>query len=141
MFDPENDLQALKDEVFNDPTNIGYFPTITQSVVDGLAKEVGKQVQSKVLVSDLVGIFAKNAAEFLGLVTQNPALGVLATCVCSLGDEKDISAYADNLAELIPGSGIASDVKAMKRNLTRAEVIFGSGSVVGRADWIKARDL
>ena len=143
MFDrfKPSDLAALVSEVREDPAGIGYDIGNTSSVLEGLARETGAEVQSEVLVSDLVGIFAANAEEFIGLVARTPPLGTLATCVCSLDDNKDVSTHADKLAALIPGTMIAADVKSRTRRLTRAEELFGEGSEVTRADWIAAREL
>ena len=143
MFDrfKPSDLAALASEVRDDPASIGYDIGNTSSVIEGLARETGAEVQSEVLVSDLVGIFAANAEEFIELVARTPPLGTLAICVCSLGDNKNISTHADKLAELIPGTNISADVKSRTRRLTRAEELFGEGSKITRDDWIAAREL
>ena len=143
MFDASNPahIAALASEVSNDPAGIGYNVTQTASIIDGLSSETADEIQGPVLVSDLIGILANNAGEFIGIVTQTPAMGVLAHCVSALGNETDISGYAAKLASLVPGTQIASDVLAVKRKKTRAEVLFGEGSVVRREDWIKARGI
>lgn len=147
-FDLNNpaDLAALKSEINTDPLNIGYAAqTSTQQILNLLNDRVnnpggettGETLTPRLLLNvidpgDLTvgGQFAQGDLEWLKLLIETTQF-----------IDDDLSAFETKIRSLFPGNSTTiTNLDAQIRSLSRAEVLFGNGTVISRADYLAARD-
>ena len=150
-FDNTNaaDLLALKTEQATDPISMGY------AAVDGQTKqtldlfndpllnvgldEVDERLTPALLLASIVPDDLTVSAKF----TQGELewLKLLVEASTSLTD--DLTVNRDKIVELFnqtPTLDTYTNLVALKRRISRAEVLFGVGTVISRTDWFAARD-
>ena len=138
------DLLALKNEVNLDPAGVGYNPDVTAELLSALndaASNPGPETgNAKLELEDLLEM----------LFTQNISAGdqfrVQLIFEMSTTANDDVSRFKAQLSAL--DTGLAADILAHKRPLSRAEVLFAeldeNGVMeyvnISRNDWIMARE-
>jgi hypothetical protein len=146
MFDVNDpvDLAALKSEQANDPVSMGY------AAVDGQTQKT-------------LGLF-NDADSNVGGETTNLELttAVLLTAMVPAdlgaqqvddGERRYIESFLNRDFETViepwraqirdafrTNSDTVIAIDALFRDISRAEVLFGSGTVISKSDWIAARD-
>ena len=154
-FDRTNsdDLLALKNEEYLDPAGLGYA---------AVAGQTKRTLDLFNLAENNVGI---DPEDFIGeIFTSEVAIGVidpseitvgakfsegqarwleyLFSAADSLGDNfaKFETKFRDLFAGYTPTSSTITDLNARNRKLSRAERLFGVGTVISREGWFAARD-
>ena len=150
-FDNTNaaDLLALKTEQATDPIGMGY------AAVDGQTKQtldlfndpllnvglddIDETLTPALLLASIVPDDLTVSAKF----TQGELewLKLLVEASTSLTD--DLTVNRDKIVELFnqtPTLDTYTNLVALKRRISRAEVLFGVGTVISRTDWFAARD-
>jgi hypothetical protein len=146
-FDRTNsaDLTALKTEVNTDPQSIGYNASgSTQGILDLLNTASSNTTGATTTkpISDL--IVAEVAAE-IDPTEYSLLTGYAQEWVKSMinqNSEASLIAYKDKFLDLFgAGSATRTNVQALlSPAASRAEELFGYGTVIDRNDWITARD-
>ena len=142
------DLQSLQDEVANDPTTIGYTPTPTDDLLDQLntfeANDAGTGSTDSTRVLDDVNI--SEVAEVIDEV-EYAALDAYDTdwvkTFIAQPEGTSLRAYKGKFLEVFPnGTTTRASATALLTvpNSSRAEVLYGWGTVITGADWAAARD-
>ena len=142
MFDRSNssDLTALKNEILNDPNSLGYNPSLgTQTVLDLInakSASITAPIDS-LTVSDIStavdsGEFALTSEydkEFVKMFINKP-------------EDTTLEPYRDKLVSIFPNGSATFTAIQAKRSITgsRAEQLFGLGTVINRQDFLAARD-
>jgi len=149
-FDRTNstDLAALKSEVNTDPIAMGYNPTgATQQLLNLLndpANNTGGETTSAPLTARVLWEIAADNPDDLtphGQFSEGDALVFQGLWEISIDPDADISWARMRVLNLFPANdGLRTDLEALVRALSRAEVLFGEGTVISRDDWIAARD-
>lgn len=144
--DPESgDLQALNTEVFTDPISMGYDPDgKTKDLLDLLnLPENNAQPQSSNRVFDIAAMLDALVPTDYGIsqVTQG-APEYTNSLILGRPSVGQIAPYRDKWRAMFPdGSATAAALDAQQSELSRAEVLFGQGTVITRDDWLAARDV
>lgn len=137
------DLLALKTEVTTDPIGMGYDPLgPTQQILKLLndpSLNVGGEMQSRpfdvpAMLDALVPSdfdaqqTVTDAATYVHILVEYAAYG-------------DIEQYRSKFVDLFAAnSATVTALNAQTTPLSRAEVLFGAGTVIARDDWFAARD-
>lgn len=137
------DLATLKNEVNTDPIGMGYDPVgPTQQILKLLndpVNNVGGETAARPFdVSAMLD--ALDPTEFDAQQTKLGAPNFVHTLV-ELGAYDDISPYKTKFRSMFAANSatvVALDAQTV--SLSRAEVLFGQGTVISREDWLAARD-
>lgn len=143
-FDRTNpaDLATLKTEVNTDPIGMGYNPDNTQQVIKPINdpdSNVGGETQSRPFnVSAMLDALVP--ADYDAQQTATDAATYVHTLV-EYGAYGDIAPYKTKFRDLFAAnSDTVAALDAQISPLSRAEVLFGIGTIITRDDWIAARD-
>ncbi len=145
-FDVTNpaDLLTLKTEQATDPIGMGY------AAVDGSTKRtlalfndgelnVGGQTTGSLTVRGLCG-----AVDPDEMSAQQVDSGKLRYVHAMMGQplSEDISEFLPQLLVVFDqgGANTTAALNAALRRLSRAEILFGDGTVISKTDWFAARD-
>lgn len=145
-FDRTNpaDLLALKNEVNLDPIAMGYDPTgPTQQLLKLLndaAENVGGDTVAREFDASAM-LDALDPTEYDAQQTQGNAAEYTLALIAMTNAGHDISGYKTKWRSMFAGnSATVAALDAQTSPLSRAEVIFGQGTVISRDDWFAARD-
>lgn len=148
-FDRNNSvhLVTLRDEVANDPINMGYNTTSTQQLLNQLNEgenNVGGETTGETLTPYLLlqafsqepddltlgGQFTQGELDFIRMVLESTS---------NIYD--DIEIYRTAITTAFPANAtVRQALEAQSRLLSRAEVLFGVDTSITRNDWFAARD-
>jgi hypothetical protein len=140
------DLAALKTEVNTDPIGMGYDPTGPTAT---LLKLLNDPSLNKTPAPDNT---ASRPFDALGLMDaldpsdyDSPQAGTKAAeythMLLELAAYSDISTYKTKWRSQFAGnSATVTALDAQEADLSRAESLFGQGTVISRDDWTTARD-
>lgn len=138
------DLTALKTEVETDPIGMGYAAVVTVTaqllkLLNDPANNVGGDTASRPFdVSAMLD--ALDPADFDAQQTVAGAPSYVHVLV-ERGNFNDITPYKTKFRSLFAGnSATVIALDAQNVALSRAEVLFGQGTVISREDWFAARD-
>lgn len=150
-FDKTNtvDLIALRDEELNDPLSMGYgvVTGITRKTLDlfnNPLKNVGLEETNAKLTSEL--LLASIEPDDLTIdakFTQGSSDWLNMLLAASEGLTADLTVNRDKILALFnetPQTTTYTNLAALKRRLSRVEVLFGEGTVISKTDWVAARD-
>ena len=147
MFDRNNTahLLSLQQEVLLDPITMGYAAVVDQTNKlltllnegdDNVGNEtVNIELSAEVLLDVIdTGDFASNQ------VDQGERDWIMMLFNYALtGDE--IEKYRAKVKSIFSASSqTIANIDALIRKLSRAEVLFGQGTIISKADWFAARD-
>lgn len=143
------DKQKLSDEESIDPAGMGYSVVAGQTkntldLFNLAANNVGGEDIDETLTSDLL----LQSIEPVDLTisnkfTQGQSDWLMMLLAASQGLEADLSTNRNKIVELFnqtPPIPTYTALVALKRLISRAEVLFGVGTVISRDDWFAARD-
>ena len=150
-FDNTNqaDLTALKNEVDTDPTLIGYTPDNTESLLNQLntfeANEAGSGPTDSTRELDDVTIpevsEVIDEAEYVALSEYDKDW--VRTFIAQPAEGGTLRPFKGKFLEVFPG-GTTTRANAVLLltvpDSSRAEVLWGSGTVITRDDWLLARE-
>ena len=146
MFDRSNpaDLAALKSEVETDPLSMGYAAVITQTnnllrLLNDPANNVGGETVARPF--DVQAML--DALDPIELDDQQTTVGAAeyTHMLAEMSLQFDISPYKSKWASMFAGnSATVTALNAQTAPLSRAEVLFGQGTILTRDDWAAARD-
>jgi len=141
------DLLALQSEQATDPISMGYAAVDGQTIktlalFNDSDKNVGGETVGALSVRDFLKL--ADPAEF-GANQVAPKIPYVQMIIDAGGFEgldADITEFLPNL--LVVFASQATDtlagLNAAVRTLSRAEVLFGAGTVIKKTDWFAARD-
>ena len=142
------DLQSLQTEVNTDPTSIGYTPTPTDDLLDQLntfeANDAGTgstdstRSLDDVAVSEVAEVI--DEAEYAALDEYDKDW---VKTLIAQPEETTLRPYKGKFLEVFPnGTTTRTNATALLTvsNSSRAEVLYGWGTVITSADWSAARD-
>lgn len=138
------DLLALKTEVNTDPIGMGYAAVIDQTnlllkLLNDPANNVGGDTAARPFDA-LAMMDALVPADYDSPQTALGAPNYVHTLV-ELAAYESIAAYKTKFRELFAAnSDTVTALDAQTSPLSRAEVLFGQGTVITRDDWAAARD-
>lgn len=134
------DLAALKTEVTTDPIGMGYNPISDNQVIKPINDpdaNVGGETVGRVFTQEAM----LEALDPTNLDDQQTNTGAGAYVQALASYQGDISAFkAKFRAMFAANSATVQALDAQTRNLSRAEVLFGEGTVISVQDWWAARD-
>lgn len=151
-FDKTNtvDLVTLRDEELNDPIGMGYalVTGITRKTMDLLnnpLKNIGLEETDETLTSDLLlsSIEPDDLTIDVSKFTQGKSDWLAMLLAASEGLTADLTVNRDKILALFnetPQTTTYTNLAALKRRLSRVEVLFGEGTVISKTDWVAARD-
>lgn len=144
MFNPENSehLLRLKDEVNNDPTGRGYssLVDVTQDLLDSLndqdAKELVRIPLSEMEIVDVLVCIDSDEYDSLSNFHKEAVLSI-----SQREPSQKMGRFATMFEAIFPPGSKTREVVDSVRSQTgsRAEYLFGKGTELVRADWLKAR--
>lgn len=139
------DLAALKSEVEVDPIGMGYAAVIdkTKDLLELLnepANNVGGETAARVF--DVFAMLdAFDPTDLDDNQTVNGAANYVHILVELWNAERSITAYKDKFRSCFaPTSATVVALDAQNAALSRAEVLFGQGTIITKDDWFAARD-
>ena len=149
-FDITNpdDLAALKLEVTTDPVGVGYDVNgPTKFILDNLndpennpgSETTGAPLTTRVLWE----IAADNSDDMTphGQFSVGDQFVMQQLFEISQSPDDDLSWARAKVLQLFPAQdGIAQDINALLRAMSRAEVLFGVDTTITQNDWFAARD-
>jgi len=147
-FDVNNpaDLAALKSEVNTDPTSMGYAAVVNQTtlllkLLNDPANNVGGETAATPLTPKVL-LDVVDGAEYAGnQVAEGRGLFDLFAGLINSDPEFDLEQYRTKIKDIFPTNGPTNAaIDALTSALSRAEVLFGQGTVISRNDWFAARD-
>ena len=146
MFDRNDpaDLAALKSEVEIDPLSMGYAAVVTQinnllRLLNDPDNNVGGETVARpfdvqAMLDALVPTELDDQQTTVGAVEYTHILAEMSL-------QFDIAPYKDKWASMFAAnSATVVALNAQTAPLSRAEVLFGQGTVLTRDDWAAARD-
>jgi hypothetical protein len=140
-------LALLNAEVNNDPIGMGYAAVInTSKQVTKLLNDPDKNVNGDTAsrVFDVAAMMdALNPTDYGSQQTSLGTPDYVLTLVNIEGREsRDISIYKTKFRSMFAAnSATVTALDAQQADLSRAEFIFGQGTVITTSDWIAARDI
>ena len=143
-------LVTLRDEEANDPISMGYadLPLNTTKTLDFFnnpLKNVGLEETDETLTSDLLlsSIQPNDLTIDVSKFTQGKSDWLTMLLAASEGLTANLSVNRDKILELFnenPQTATYTALAALKRRMSRAEVLFGIGTRISKDDWVTARD-
>lgn len=136
------DLAALKSEVETDPISMGYplnNPNQIIKIINDPDDNVGNdQVAEDLTTGNLLANIVPSDMEDPQF-TEGERTYIHSFTV--RGFEEVIEAYRTKIRDMFQSaSQTVANLDAMQRTLSRAEVLFGEGTVLVRDDWYAARN-
>jgi hypothetical protein len=139
-------LALLKAEVNSDPIGMGYAAVVTQTqqllkLLNDPDNNVNGDTASRVF--DVAAMMdALNPTDYGSQQTSLGTPDYVLTLVNIEGREsRDISIYKTKFRSMFAAnSATVTALDAQLADLSRAEFIFGQGTVISRTDWTTARD-
>jgi hypothetical protein len=141
--DPADKL-ALKNEVNNDPLSLGYNPDANVNTLLGLlndaSKNTGGETANQKLTPRILLAQVVLSDYDSNQVTDGERRYIEAFFNRQNLDE-EIEEFRDKIRDAFKiNSTTVTNIDALVRPLSRAEVLFGSETVISKADWIAARN-
>lgn len=138
------DLLALKNEVNNDPIGMGYAAIVDQTaLLLKLLNDPDNNVNNDTAARDFTAqalLDALDPRELDSAQTEGGA-AQYAHMLIELAAYSDISSYKTKFRGMFAGnSATVTALDAQTKDLSRAEVLFGTDTTISRDDWIAARD-
>ena len=136
------DLQALKDEVNNDPAGRGYAAVLEN--IDELVALINEDIGASFTI-DIEDLNVSEVAEAVD-VTEYGSLAEYdkewIKMLINKDEEVMLMPYRSKFLSVFPGGGDTRTavVALLNRSGSRAEVLFGINTEISRQDWIAARD-
>lgn len=142
------DLLALKTEVNTDPIGMGYDVNANVTTLMGLLNEAdanvgGETTGAPITARVLWEACADNPDDLTphGQFSAGDQFVVQQLFETSEGPYSDLSWARARFINLFPPTdGIVTTINSLLRGLSRAEVLFGEGTVLSNKDWSAARD-
>ncbi len=144
--DDPADLAALKSEEADDPISMGYLHDgAEQFLLDQFnepAQNVGGEISGVALT---VKVFFDNMvpSEFGGNQVDAGELMWIDTILSFMpvDEDRNIEEWRAQIIDILPnGSDTETNLDALSRLISRAEVLFGDGTDISKQDWRTARD-
>lgn len=148
MFDRTDpaDLAALKSEVNTDPIGMDYASVINVTAqllkkLNDPAENVGGETIAQELTPAVL-LDVIDTGEFSGpQVDQGERDLLLMMFAADMFGAVSLETNRAKIKSLFQSNGSTNNaIDALTRPLSRAEVLFGAGTVISRQDWIAARD-
>ena len=139
------DLLALKTEVNTDPIGMGYAAVVEQTqqllkLLNDPANNVGGDTASRIFEVDSM-MDALDPTDFEAPQTGANAAEYVIQLIAYGGQIGSIVGFETKFRSMFAvNSGTIVALDAQNVTLSRAEVLFGQGTVITRDDWIAARD-
>jgi hypothetical protein len=142
------DLLALKTEVTTDPIGVGYD-------VNGATKDIlamlndaelnpGNETTGAPLTARVLWEISADSPDDLtphGQFSVGDQFVMQQLFEISSGPDDDLSWARARVLNLFPANdGIPQAINALLRGLSRAEVLFGTDTIISQQDWFAARD-
>ena len=140
------DLAALQAEVNTDPIGMGYAAVIANTsqllkLLNDPANNVGGESGSRTF--DYAALLdALDPADFDANQTNGNAGHYVTSLLSITGQVVDLEPWKAKFRSMfVANSATVQALDAQTAPLSRAEVLFGAGTVITRDDWFAARDF
>ena len=138
-------LAALKSEVLTDPIGMGYAPVVENTsqllkLLNDPANNVGGETVDEELTAEIL-LDVIDTSELGSNQVDAGELEWLKMVFHYALQGYDIEKYRAKITGIFQQNSATNQaIDALQRSLSRAEVLFGPGTVLGREDWFAARD-
>lgn len=138
------DLLALKNEINNDPLSLGYNPDANVNTLLGLLNDADKNTGGETANQKLTPRILL-AQVVLSDYDSNQVTDGERRYIEAFFNRQNLDEEIEEFREKIRdafkiNSTTVTNIDALVRPLSRAEVLFGAETVISKADWIAARD-
>jgi hypothetical protein len=139
------DLAALKSEVETDPIAMGYAAVVGNTsqllkLLNDPSNNVGGEAAARVFTPAAM-LDALDPTELDANNTEGAAPQYTVALIAHYQTELDIASYKQKWrAMFAANSATVAALDAQTQALSRAEVLFGQGTVITKNDWFAARD-
>ena len=137
------DLAALKTEVTTDPISMGYNTNANVSVLMKQLNSASLNVGGETTAREFDALALLDALDPTDYDAQQTATdaAVYVHTLVEVSVQHSIEAYKTKFRNLFAAnSATVQALDAQTRPLSRAEVLFGDGTVLSQEDWFAARD-
>ena len=139
------DLLALKNEVNNDPASMGYAAVVDNTsqllkLLDDPDNNVGGETIEVELTAEVL-LDVIDTSDFASNQVDQGERDWIKMCFDYALSGVPIEKYRSKIKGIFQSNSTTnSNIDALLRNLSRAEVLFGAGVSISRSDWIAARN-
>jgi len=147
-FDKNNpaDLAALKSEVESDPISMGYAAVVDTNInqlirlINDPDDNVGGETVNTELTAEIL-LDVIDTGDFASNQVDQGERDWIKMCFDYALQGTSIEKYRAKIKGIFQAnSQTNNNIDALFRALSRAEVLFGAGATISKADWLAARD-